>query len=111
MHEGIHQLHKRKRIHQKLEKYPHPNPWVKFLDNLLLVIAVIGPFSNLPQIIKIFAFKSSQGVSTLTFSLFLFFNIIWFTYGVVHKEKPLIIAFALWFVTNSIIVIGTLIYP
>lgn len=108
---GIHHLHKRKRIHQKLEKYPHPKKWIKILDNFLLIIAVIGPLNNLPQIIKIFALKSSSGVSTLTFSLFSLFNIPWIIYGIVHKEKPIIIAFSLWFITNMIVVIGTLIYP
>jgi len=111
MAQGIHHLHKRKRVHQKLEKYPHHHPWIRFLDNFLLVIAVIGPLNNLPQIIKIFTSKTSSGVSTLTFSLFALFNIPWIIYGIAHKEKPIIIAFSLWFITNLTVVIGTIIYP
>ena len=29
-------MHKRKRMHEKLEVYPHPNKWVKFLDRFLI---------------------------------------------------------------------------
>ena len=107
----LYHLNKRKRIHQKLEKYPHPDQGIRFLDNFLLVIAAIGPLSNIPQIIKILMTKTSLGVSTLTFSFFAVFNIPWIIYGIVHKEKPIVLAYTLWFITNSIIIIGTLIYP
>ncbi len=108
---ALHHLHKRKRVHEKLEKYPHPNKGVRFLDNLLLVVAVIGPMANIPQIIKIFVLKSSAGVSTLTFTFFVIFNIPWIIYGIVHKEKPIVIAYLLWLITNLIVVVGTFIYP
>jgi uncharacterized protein with PQ loop repeat len=108
---GLHHLHKRKRIHKKMEQYPHPQAWIRFLDNLLLVIAVIGPMSNIPQILQIFISKTSAGVSTLTFCLLAVFNIPWIIYGIVHKEKPIITAYILWFTTNVIIITGTLIYP
>ena len=110
MSPGIHHLHKRKRVYQKLEKYPHPHPWIRFLDNFLLLIAVIGPLSNVPQIIKIFVSKDSSGVSLITFSLFMTFNIPWIIYGVVHKEKPIVLAYTLWLITNLTVVIGILIY-
>ena len=108
---ALHHLHKRKRIHKKLEKYPHPNPWIRFLDNFLLVVAVIGPMANIPQIIKIFTLKTSIGVATLTFTLMAIFNIPWIIYGIVHKEKPIVIAYVLWLITNLIVVAGTFIYP
>jgi uncharacterized protein with PQ loop repeat len=108
---NIHHLHKRKRIHEKSEKYPHPKPWIRFLDNFLLVVAVIGPLANIPQIIKIFTLKSSTGVSTWTFAFYAIFNIPWIIYGIVHKEKPIVIAYVLWLITNSIVIFGTFIYP
>ena len=86
----IHHLHKRKRVHERLEEFPHPHPWVNFLDNLLLVIAVVGPLMNIPQVYKIFSLKNAAGVSTLSFSLFATFDIPWIIYGIVHKEKPIV---------------------
>ncbi len=111
MSPGVHHIHKRHRKHKKLEKFPHPNRWIAFLDGFLLAIAVIGPLSNIPQIAKIFYLKNSLGVSIVTFSLLALFNIPWIVYGIVHKEKPIVIAYILWLITNSIVVIGILIYP
>ena len=108
---ALHHLHKRKRVHIKLERYPHPNKWIRFLDNFLLVVAVIGPMANIPQIIKIFTLKTSIRVSTLTFTFMTIFNIPWIIYGIVHKEKPIVIAYVLWLITNLIVVAGTFIYP
>jgi hypothetical protein len=35
---------------------------------------------------------------------------LWFTYGLVHREKPIIIMYSLWFISNSLIFIGVLLY-
>ena len=110
MAHAIHHIHRRKRVHQKLEEYPHKHPGIRFLDNLLIAIAIIGPMNNLPQIIKIFAIKDATGVSVLSFSLFILFDIPWVVYGFVHKEKPIIIAYVLWLITNMIVVFGAILY-
>ena len=92
---AIHHIHKRKRIHQKLEEYPHKNKWVARFDKFLLVVAILNPMVTFPQISKIFRTKSAQGISTLTFALLAIFNIPWLIYGILHKAKPIIIAFSL----------------
>ena len=110
MRYDIHHIHKRKRVHEKLQKYPHPNKWVRFLDNFLLVFAVVGPASLLPQIIKIFSLKAVGGVSLITYCLWALGAIPWVIYGVVHKAKPIIIAYSLWFLSYLIVLFGILIY-
>jgi uncharacterized protein with PQ loop repeat len=105
-----HHIHKRKRVHQKLEKYPHPNPWINFLDRLLIVLAVIGPMTNIPQIAKIYIEKNASGLSLLSWLLYFFLSIPWILYGIVHKEKPIIISSSLWAVTDFIVIIGILLY-
>ncbi|MFC1705113.1 PQ-loop domain-containing transporter [Nanoarchaeota archaeon] len=106
----IQHMHKRKIVCEKTEKYPHPHKGVRFLDNLLLVIAIIGPLANLPQILRIFSLKNAMGVSVWTFSLYALFDFPWIAYGIVHKEKPIIIAYSLWLITNLIVITGALIY-
>jgi uncharacterized protein with PQ loop repeat len=108
--EGIHHIHKRKRVHQKLGMYPHPNKWVKFLDRLLLFVAVMGPLLTLPQILKIYVGQNATGVSVLSWGFYALFNIPWIIYGVVHKDKPIMIGYSLWLVTNIVVVVGVLIY-
>jgi len=110
---GIQHMRKRKelgKLQKDLEKFPHPHVKIRALDNMLLVIAVIGPLVNLPQVIKIFSLKTAAGVSAITFSLFALFDIPWIAYGVVHKEKPIIISYTLWLITNLMVVVGTVVY-
>ena len=110
MPEGFYHLHRRKRVHQKLEKYPHEDKKIKFLDNLVLGIAIAGPIFDLPQLIKIYVDKSAQDVSFFTWFFFALFAIPWFIYGVVHKEKPIIISYALWIIVDCAIVTGIILY-
>ena len=107
---GIHHIHKRKRVHKKLEDYPHKNKWINSLDKFLIVVAVIGPLIALPQIFRIFVFNSAAGVSGLSWGLYALFNIPWFVYGVVHKDKPIMIAYSLSFIANLTVLTGALIY-
>jgi uncharacterized protein with PQ loop repeat len=105
----IHHIHQRKRQHV-LSTYPHPNPWVRFLDRFLLVVAIVSPLVTAPQIYSIIASGSAAGVSRLTWSCFALFNIPWLVYGIVHKEKPIIVAYILWLIVNSAVVALTFIY-
>ena len=111
----IHHLHQRKRVHAKkkkgLEPLPHPNKWVHFLDESLIMLAVIGPMMTLPQIIKIIVEKSSSGVSLLTWSMYGLLAIPWLAYGIVHKEKPIIVSSALALILDVSIVVSSLVFP
>lgn len=107
---GEHHLHKRKRIHEKHEPYPHPNKWKRFLDKFVYVVGFFGPLLTVPQIYKIWIEGNASGVSLTTWSGFLAYAIFWLIYGIVHKEKPLIFAYILWVTTQTIVVIGILIH-
>ena len=107
--DATHHIHQRKRQHV-LSTYPHPVHWVRFLDKLLVVVAVIAPLMVIPQIYTIVSTRNATGVSPLTWGLFAFFDIPWLVYGIVHKEKPIIIGYILWFLVNSAVVVLALIY-
>lgn len=110
MKSGLHHIHKRKIVYEKLEKYPSKNKWVRRLDRFLLFFAIFGPLSALPQIMKIFYLQNASGVSTITYSLWSVGVIPWIIYGYVHKTKPIMIAYSLWFFMYVLIVVGSLIY-
>jgi len=107
---GLHHINKRKRANSNLKPYPNQDPFVRFLDKLLLFIAVAGPIMSIPQILKVWVDKATSGVSILSFSLFAIFDIPWIVYGIIHKEKPILIAYILWFIANLSIVIGVRLY-
>ena len=102
----LHHLHKR----NKLEKYPHPVQWKRNLDWIIVIVAIAGPLINIPQITKVYITQNATGLSLLAWTFYVLINIPWFIYGVVHKDKPIIISSSLWALTNIIILIGILMY-
>ncbi len=76
----------------------------------VLAIAVIEPVMTLPQIYEIWIKQETEGVSTATWGMYISAAIIWLLYGLQLKDKPLIISSILWIITESAVVIGSLIY-
>ena len=107
---GQHHAHIRKRIHQKHEKYPHPNKTKRFMDKAIYVVGVFGPVMTVPQLIKIYVEKTTAGISLITWVAYLIVALFWLTYGVMHKEKPIIFTNILWISINIPIIVGTLLY-
>ena len=110
MGSALHHVHKRKRIHHKKEKYPHPNKFKSFIDRLIYVVAIVGPIITIPQVLKIWLEQSAAGVSLVSWSFYLIGSLIWLSYGIMHKEKPIILSNCLWLIANIFIVLGILIY-
>lgn len=64
------------------------------MNSFILGIAagILCTFSFIPQVIKIFRTKNARDISLLTFSVFFLGVILWFIYGIMIKEWPIIIA-------------------
>lgn len=84
--------------------------YIKFLDKLTFIVGIIGPFTVLPQIYTIFSTKSAAGVSLETWALIFIVTFPWILYGMAHKERSIVVSFALWEVVNLAVVIGVMIY-
>ncbi|MBS3084650.1 hypothetical protein J4411_01935 [Candidatus Pacearchaeota archaeon] len=107
---GLQHFHIRKRINLKREKFPNPDKKIRVLDKIIYIVSIIGPIMMLPQVLKIFIEKNADGVSMISYASFAFLSIIWLFYGIVHKEKPIIITNLLWIMVHLLVVIGALIY-
>ncbi len=111
MSEGLYHLNWRKRFFNKaFREYPHQNFWIRSLDKLLLVVAILGPIAALPQVFHLFATKATDGLSLFSWISFTILNVPWIIYGIVHKERPIITAYVLWFLINLSMSIGIIIY-
>jgi uncharacterized protein with PQ loop repeat len=95
----LHHIHKRKK---------HSQNETTFLDYAVYFASIVSPLMTLPQLYLIWVNKTVAGVSIPSWSGYVFFNIIWIYYGVVHKNKPIIIANLLWALLQSLVVIGVL---
>ena len=107
---AIHHLHKRKRIHSKHEEYPSKKKFVRRLDKIVYVVGVLGPVMTIPQIAKIWINKTAGNISLISWIAYLLFAFVLMFYGIVHKEKPLILMYFLWIIVDAFVVIGILLY-
>lgn len=100
-------IHKRKRkIQKNLEPYPSKKKYIRILDKIIDVVSVAAPLTIFPQIYNIWIEKNVDGVSLLTWTLFLIFAIPLFTYSLVHKEKKLMLMYFLFVIADALVVAG-----
>ena len=107
---GLHHFHRRKRIYLNHEHYPHPNKWKRLMDRLIYFVGVIVPLMTVPQVAKVWIDKNVQGISVITWFTYTIASFFWFIYGIMHKEKPIILASFLLFIFDAFVVIGAMIY-
>ena len=107
---AVHHFHIRKRIHQKHEKYPHPNKLKRFFDKLIYVAVIAGPIMSLPQLFRIWFTKSAIGVSFASWSSFAVLSLIWMSYGFLHKQKPIIYTSMGSIIIQILIAVSVLVY-
>jgi uncharacterized protein with PQ loop repeat len=108
--EPIHHYHVRKRVHHWFETYPHPNALKRWVDRSVYFVGVIGPIMTLPQLYTIWFEQNTSGVSVTTWSAYAFMSSFWLLYGLLHKERPIVIIYGAWIFIHSLMVIGIFMY-
>src|SRR3989344_3012825 len=58
----------------------------KIMDQVILVVSIVGPFTTAPQAIKIWASKSADGVSLFTWAAYFSISVCWLLYGISKKD-------------------------
>ncbi len=104
-----HHIHKRKN-EGSYPLSPDSNIWMKVLEKATIAAGVIGPIMVIPQIYTIYSSHSAAGVSTVSWFAFAILDIPFLIYGIVHKDKPIVITYALWMIANFIVAIGAVIF-
>ena len=75
----------------------------------MLVFATVEPIATIPQILEIWKNNNTVGVSLLTWFFYTLTSCIWLIYGIMRKDKPLIVSGVLWVTSQGLVVIGLLI--
>jgi uncharacterized protein with PQ loop repeat len=98
--------------HQKARKTLIVRKTVKPLavDRLIYIAAIVEPLFSLPQSYHIFSTKSAADISIITWVGFELMTLIWIWYGIVHKEKTILIYQSLFFIIDGSVVVGALLY-
>ena len=96
--------------HRSRIKKREQNKKLFLIDSLAYISAIAGPFMTLPQLYGIWVQKNVSGVSAVSWAGFAFFNMIFVIYGIMNKEKLIILNNSFWFIVQSLVAIGVLLY-
>ena len=96
--------------HLSRVKNKKKNNEILLIDMLAYVSAVVSPFMTLPQLYGVWIQKNVAGVSFVSWVGFAFFNLIFVLYGITKKEKLIIVNNSIWFIMQSAVAIGVLLY-
>ena len=80
------------------------------MDKVIYAVGIFGPVMTIPQIFTIWVEKNASGVSVVSWTAYLVAAFFWLAYGIMHKEKPIIMTYILWIILEAMVVIGALIY-
>ncbi|MBD3261904.1 MAG: hypothetical protein GF334_09610 [Candidatus Altiarchaeales archaeon] len=96
---ALHHLHKKK-----------PSLFNNTIEKLAYVAGVASPVVTLPQLFQIWITHDASGISLITWISYLLIVTIMTLYGIVHKEKPLIIMYGSLIIIDLLIIIGAILY-
>jgi uncharacterized protein with PQ loop repeat len=105
-HHQIHEHYKDQAKHDFL----HTKKYVRVLDRMVLFISILGPLFTIPQAWQIWATRDAQGLNLITWLAWFVFTIFWLTYGIAHKEKPLIVNNIIWIFIHLTVITGIILY-
>ena len=91
-------------------KHYHKNQRSFLVNKIILAAAIIEPLFTLPQAYIIFRNQDASDISLTTWIGFNVLTLIWIWYSIVNKEKIVLIYQGLYFILNTTIIIGALIY-
>lgn len=97
-------------LHHHLVHKKDGNIFVRIFHRLVTIIAVISPLITLPQLLSIYITRNASGVSSITWLAYIFTSAVWFSYGIMHKEKIIVINGILGMILSTTIFFGILIY-
>ena len=90
-------------------KHSHRQPRDAFAS-VMLAVAIIEPFTTLPQIKSVWIDQNIAGVSLLSWAAYSLAVILWIIYGIKIRDLPLTVASILWGVGDWLVVIGVLMH-
>jgi len=79
-------------------------------DKLVIVMGIANLFATLPQVLVIWTGKDASGVSSYSWGYYALFSIVFLSYGILHKEKPIIASYTGSVILFSAIFVGSLLY-
>ncbi|USN96715.1 MAG: hypothetical protein H6797_00750 [Candidatus Nomurabacteria bacterium] len=80
------------------------------LYRLTLVAAVVQPLMTLPQAIQLYSSHDAHGLSLLTWFGYTSVGLVFLAYSIKYRLRPIIIQQTLWFILQSSVVVGIVVW-
>jgi len=110
MNGGLHHLHLRKRIYKNFEEFPNQKKVKRVFDYIMYGVSICAPIVLLPQVYQIYASGSVAGLSFSTWALFVGINLLWTAYGLIHRERLIVLSNFLMAILNFVVVCQIVFY-
>lgn len=81
-----------------------------FITHTVLIFSVLGPIMTIPQFIRIFISHDAGSLSIWTWGTYLFLSFFWLNYGLLIKNKPIILSNICGLIVNALVVLGIIFY-
>lgn len=83
---------------------------VAFFDKIIILLGICNIIATLPQVIQIWVSQDASGISLVSWGYYSFFACMLLIYGIIHKEKPIIINYTGGTILFTLVWLGAFIY-
>jgi len=87
-----------------------PRQRVFSIDVLAYIVSSLSLLFTVDQVRIIWVDHHPSGVSFLSWTFYTISALVWFIYGVAHKDNVIVTTNFLWFVFSLLVVIGVVVY-
>ena len=84
--------------------------WKRLMDKAIYVVILVSLSLTIPQITTVWIGRDVSGVSVITWTTYALTSAFWLTYGIMHKEKPIILSSIAWVVLYGLVAVGVLVF-
>src|SRR4051794_12037344 len=98
------------RIRKKRNESGYSPLSVRFINGAAATAGIIGPLMTMPQLLKIYVDHNASGISVISWFAWMVLDIPFVIYGIVHKDKVIIMTYTAWFFLNLLVAVGALMY-
>lgn len=110
MNIGLHHIVRQYRREDFLNYLKNSPLFKTFIDRVIYVVGIFSVLVLVPQLATILSTRSAEGVSILTWIGFFISSSFWLVYGLLHKEKPIIITNTGALIIDLMVIVSILIY-
>ncbi len=99
---------------RQLDRHGHPAKWKIYFAQSMLVFAIVTRIFLVLQIQMLFESKTSNGLSAISYSIYIFSMMLWTFYAISVLKTinwPLVISSVLGLILAVVILIGIFIFP